>query len=498
MSVYWCVQRFTPLLIDAARPCRHTPGDRWFVDETYLKVAGRCGSLPSGSSTWSTSRSTSLLWPTARACRTAIDSQGRAPLGPQLRTEGDAAMDTLAGKTLGERVAELRHRLGLSQKDLANEIGRSESWVSQVERDVLPVERVSVLQLLADALGTSVRDLRPEAAAEASTARGEVSDELAALRLAMTGHPALSTLLGTTEDHSRDLRELQADVERAWQLSHASQYGALSSLLVPLLADLEGAARIARGRRRMEVARLLTTAYQAAAATFARQDEADASWVAADRATRWAEDAGDPLGAVAGGFRMGHAFITLRRLDQAEHVAVQAITALAPLTSAPNCAPEVLSLYGAMHLLLAVVYAREGDRSGTRRVIAEARRIASMIGVDRNDYNTEFGPTNVELHAVSTAVDLGDAGEAVDIADGIDASGLSPERQARLLIDLARAHVQRRHIGEAVSALFEAERLTPEQVQHHSLVRQVVHDLLNLAGRRATPNLLDLARRIGA
>jgi hypothetical protein len=28
------VQRFTPLLVDAARPCRHAPGDRWLVDET--------------------------------------------------------------------------------------------------------------------------------------------------------------------------------------------------------------------------------------------------------------------------------------------------------------------------------------------------------------------------------------------------------------------------------------------------------------------------------
>jgi transposase, IS6 family len=36
-----CVQRFTPLLVDAARPCRHAVGDRWFVDETYVKVAGR-------------------------------------------------------------------------------------------------------------------------------------------------------------------------------------------------------------------------------------------------------------------------------------------------------------------------------------------------------------------------------------------------------------------------------------------------------------------------
>ncbi len=35
------VRRFTPRLIDAARLYRHAVGDRWFVDETYVKVAGR-------------------------------------------------------------------------------------------------------------------------------------------------------------------------------------------------------------------------------------------------------------------------------------------------------------------------------------------------------------------------------------------------------------------------------------------------------------------------
>jgi transposase-like protein len=35
------VQRFAPLLAEAARPCRHAVGDCWFVDETYVKVAGR-------------------------------------------------------------------------------------------------------------------------------------------------------------------------------------------------------------------------------------------------------------------------------------------------------------------------------------------------------------------------------------------------------------------------------------------------------------------------
>ena len=41
VTVYRWVQTFTPEFIDAARPSRHATGDRWFVDETYVKVAGR-------------------------------------------------------------------------------------------------------------------------------------------------------------------------------------------------------------------------------------------------------------------------------------------------------------------------------------------------------------------------------------------------------------------------------------------------------------------------
>jgi transposase, IS6 family len=41
VTVYRWVQRFTPVVIEAARVFRHAPGDRWFVDETYVKVAGR-------------------------------------------------------------------------------------------------------------------------------------------------------------------------------------------------------------------------------------------------------------------------------------------------------------------------------------------------------------------------------------------------------------------------------------------------------------------------
>jgi transposase-like protein len=41
VTIYRWVVRFTLLLADAARPCQHRVGDRWSVDETYVKVAGR-------------------------------------------------------------------------------------------------------------------------------------------------------------------------------------------------------------------------------------------------------------------------------------------------------------------------------------------------------------------------------------------------------------------------------------------------------------------------
>ena len=47
-TLFRWVMRFTPLFTEAARPLRHVPGDRWFVDETYVKVAGKWRYLLSG------------------------------------------------------------------------------------------------------------------------------------------------------------------------------------------------------------------------------------------------------------------------------------------------------------------------------------------------------------------------------------------------------------------------------------------------------------------
>jgi len=59
---------------------------------------------------------------------------------------------------IGERVRIYRGRRGLSQKELAGLIGRSESWLSQVERGVASPSIASV-QRIARALDTSIAEL---------------------------------------------------------------------------------------------------------------------------------------------------------------------------------------------------------------------------------------------------------------------------------------------------------------------------------------------------
>src|SRR5919198_5789420 len=62
----------------------------------------------------------------------------------------------------GELIAYHRRRRGLSQVKLAGLLGRSESWISQVERGTRQIDRVSVLFKIAAALDVPVTELTPE------------------------------------------------------------------------------------------------------------------------------------------------------------------------------------------------------------------------------------------------------------------------------------------------------------------------------------------------
>jgi transcriptional regulator with XRE-family HTH domain len=397
---------------------------------------------------------------------------------------------------VGERIAYHRRRLGLSQVEFAALIGRSDSWVSQIERGVRAIDRMSVLQRVANVLSVSVAELQGDDEAPAEEERPEAFDTI---RLALTGHPAIGIILGDAQPaaSAQMLDKLRRQHGGVWELVHASRYTELAPILAALIPGLEIITRQAKDEQvRSGALDLLGDTYQATAAIMAKLGETDAAWIAADRAAFCAEKAGEPLAVAASMFRMAHVFLVLGQMDQAQHVAAGAAQALEPrITAQPG--PEVLSLYGGLHLVLAVAAARDNDRSLAHLHLDTAGKIAEKLGEDRDDYGTEFGPTNVAIHAVSIAVELGDAGQAIELGQQVDPGSLSPERQARYFLDLAQAHTMRRQIGEALHALQEAERIAAEETRVHAVGRAVTRDLLQLSGLRPRPELRELAERFG-
>ena len=117
-SIYRGVARFTPLFIDAARPCRRVPGNRWQVDETYCEGRRGCGTTCTALSTSSARSSTSTRasvrtgrrpagsserpWPPAwRRWRSSTD---RAPVYPRLLDELAPAARHVADRYGNNRV----------------------------------------------------------------------------------------------------------------------------------------------------------------------------------------------------------------------------------------------------------------------------------------------------------------------------------------------------------------------------------------------------------
>jgi len=353
-------------------------------------------------------------------------------------------------------------------------IDRSVAWVSQVERGVRKVDRMSVLETVAAALDIPLAELAAEAPVVAAVT--EEPPGAGGLRLVLSGAHALRAMLDGPRAPA--LRTLRTNTRQTWELTHAGRYAELTELLSGLVPDLETAARNVPDDQRAEVFELLATTYQACSAALAEIGEPDAAWIAADRAMSAAERAGNAMLVAAGAFRLAFVFIAARHYDQAEETARTAAAALWP--KADQGDPQAMSLWGGLTLQRAIAAARTNDADSAYGELDRAAQIAGRLGDGHNEFNTEFGPTNVRLYEIAVAVELGDAGRALRAAAAVDTSGLSAERQARTLIDVARAQAQRRQIGLAVAALIQAEGIAPELIRTHDIARQTVSDLLTM------------------
>lgn len=396
--------------------------------------------------------------------------------------------------TIGERVAWYRRRRGMSQDVLAGLVGRTTDWLSKAENNRIELDRLSVIKSLADALDVTLGDLLAEPSLMEWTPESG-RRTVPALREALMNYRQLTPLLGVpTEGEPSDLAELRRDVADIWDAYQASRYGYATRRLPLILADALLAAQSYTGRDGAQAHELLAMSYQGAAMVLTKVGETDLAWIAADRGLSAAQQSGNPV-VVGSLFRsVAHCLLSNGRYDSAVQLVQDAATYLRP--GLRDATPEYLSIFGTLLLTGSMATARAEDRTTTRDFLTEAGRAADRIGRDANHMWTAFGPTNVAIHQVATAGELGDVQVAIELGPQVDTTGLPTERRARHALEVARAMSARNQVDKALSVVLEAEQWAPEQVRHHYLARELVLSWIRNQRTRPGRPLADLAQRL--
>ncbi|GAA3410128.1 hypothetical protein [Streptosporangium vulgare] len=264
--------------------------------------------------------------------------------------------------------------------------------------------------------------------------------------------------------------------------------------LSALLAEAHHAVGAYHADQRIQALSLLGQTYHAAATILVKVGETDLAWIAAERGLTYAQSSGDQI-VVASLLRsVTHALLSNGRYDAASRLTSDAAGLLQEDLS--QASPELLSVHGTLLLAGSMAAARAEDRATTRAFLTEAAESARRLGGDANHVWTAFGPTNVAIHQVATAIELGDVQVAIDLGPGLDTSALPIERRARHGITVAQAFSQWNRTDEALDTLLQAEHLAPEQIRHHYLSRQLVLSWIRRRKGKPSHRLTDLARRL--
>jgi tetratricopeptide (TPR) repeat protein len=312
------------------------------------------------------------------------------------------------------------------------------------------------------------------------------------LRETLMDYPALTGAL--SDPLVVPIEDLGAAIADAWDAYQASRFVYVTSRLPRIIASARQAAEAAtdRGQRQAALGHL-ALAYHAAAATLTKVGEADLAWIASDRGLAAAEASQDPAVTASLLRSVAHALLSNGRYTAAADVATRAVDRL----DRQSWDDPALrwSLLGSLHLVGAMASARADAPAEARSFLARARQAAQQLGRDANHGWTAFGPTNVAVHDLSVAVELGDIQTALGIAPTVDARPLPVERRVRHALEVAKVYPLTNRDAEALDVVLHAEREAPEQVRYHYLARELV---LTWMRRRRTPRpeLVGLAQRL--
>ncbi|MEW1660861.1 helix-turn-helix transcriptional regulator [Streptomyces sp. NPDC093707] len=392
---------------------------------------------------------------------------------------------------IGDRIARLRARRGLTQEGLAERAGLSVDIVRKLEQGVRRTARLSTLNSLAAAL-----DVEPSALVGKPTTfeiRGD-GEQPSVLALRQAVAP-VSELLGDDPDPEDppDLAALQTALRSTERIRREGRMAEIGALLPQLIRDAKAVAHASTGHRAAAAHSVLAEAYQVAATTLAALGKEDAAFTALERARTAAAKGDDPHLETVGFSTLAWVLTKQGRLADAERVALRAAERIEPGFRSP---PVELALWGILLLRAATAAVRAERRDAVRDLLALASAAAAGLGTDRLDYATPFGPTNVGVAKVNFLVEMEDSAEALRTARTVpELRALPPTWRARFHVDRALAFADLDQPDGAVAALLTAERIAPEWMRYHSTSLRLVSELRGRERRRTSP-LTELADRL--
>lgn len=270
----------------------------------------------------------------------------------------------MAAGSIGERIAAYRRRRGISQAALAGLVGRSESWLSQVERGVRSVDRLSVLLDMSRVLHVDVESLigRPWDLAP----NGNVeNDELGDVRRFFARY---DQLVGVA-DQPAPKANLRARIAIAHKRYQAAEYRGVVGDLPSLLAEVDSAHYEGGRADRQETLLAYVYAYVVGAKLLTKLGAPDLAMLAADRSAAASMEAGSLSARGLAAYQVACALLRADRTDDAEHLAV---TMAAEVDrGARSDDPACVSVAGALWLIGAVIAARRTERSSAWERLTE-------------------------------------------------------------------------------------------------------------------------------
>lgn len=319
--------------------------------------------------------------------------------------------------------------------------------------------------------------------------------------------PAISELCSVLTDYGfrlggyasaqgtiRSPADLERDLEISYSVYQQSRYTAAASRVSALLADAQIALRECSDGERTRVLRVLALSYQVAASLLSKSGQAGTSWIAAERGLSAAEASGIPVVRCSLIRSVAFALLSQGHLESAMRLVESGAGSMEKEVTEDAAG---LSVYGTLFLTGSMAAARFGDGPKTADYLQEAGKAASRLGRDANYLWTAFGPTNVAIHHVNTAVELGDTQTVLDHGMSLDTSAVPAERRVRYILDVARTHSLTGNRDDALGSLLAAERLAPEQTRQHYLTRRIIVNLMKDAKGRPPVQLGKLAVRAG-